>query len=240
MNEYLQEMSQVIIYNEGTIDKYIGDAIMAFWNAPNPVDGHAYKSIKASLACQKRLAELQAGWTEVLDEGGFKALKCRIGLNSGKVLVGNFGCDQKMDYTIIGDHVNLGSRLEGLNKMYGTYLIASEHVIALIPDASKLLVYRPLGKIAVKGKTNAVKVYEVMALADDTVASSALRVHAAQYTKAMEAFWSGEFGTAQQLFVKCAQDHQDKTAEMMAETAEKYLMAPPANWDGAQAINQKF
>ena len=106
---------------EGTIDKFIGDAIMAFWNAPDRVERYCFNAVLAAVQCQHRLRTLHVEW----QRAGLPALRCRVGVHCGAVLVGNYGCDAKMDYTIIGDAVNLASRLEGLNKKFETMILIS-------------------------------------------------------------------------------------------------------------------
>eukprot|EP00906_Rhabdomonas_costata_P011175 RCo015805 len=148
VSEYMQEMSTILLSTGGTIDKFIGDSIMCFWNAPDRVAESSWCAVDAAVRCQHRLALLRQGWASA----GLPALRCRIGLHCGTVLVGNFGCVEKMDYTIIGDPVNLASRLEGLNKKFGTSLIISDQIYKS-DDVSSRFVCRLLGRVAVKGKT---------------------------------------------------------------------------------------
>jgi len=157
LNEYLSAMTEIIIEYKGTIDKYMGDAIMAFWGAPVPLEDHAYYACVASLAQLEHLKVLQAMWKErkvpVIDIG--------LGLNSGHAVVGNMGSSHRMEYTCMGDTINLGSRLEGSNKMYGTNIIISEYTYEKVKDK---VVARELDLVRVKGKTQPVRIYELIGI----------------------------------------------------------------------------
>ena len=157
LNEYLSEMTELIIDYRGTIDKYMGDAIMAFWGAPARNDDHAYFACVAALAQVEALRRLQEGWSDrnipVLDIG--------IGINTGAAVVGNMGSSRRMDYTLMGDTVNLGSRLEGITKTYGVRSCISEFTYERVKDR----VYaRELDLVRVKGKLEPVRIYELMGL----------------------------------------------------------------------------
>ncbi len=160
LNEYLSTMTEIIIECKGTIDKYMGDAIMAFWGAPVDLEEHAYYACVASLIQMARLTELQASWKQ----RNLPSIDIGIGLNTGSAVVGNMGSSQRMDYTCMGDTINLGSRLEGSNKTYGTNIIISEYTYERVKDR----VYaRELDLVQVKGKTHPVRIYELIGLIDD-------------------------------------------------------------------------
>jgi adenylate cyclase len=157
LNDYLSTMTDLIISYRGTIDKYMGDAIMAFWGAPIPNPDHAYYACIASLVQLEELQKLQARWAEQ----GYPIIDIGIGLNSGYAVVGNMGSSHRMDYTVMGDTINLGSRLEGTNKQYGTRIIISEFTYEKVKER----VYaRELDNIRVKGKNEPVKIYELLGL----------------------------------------------------------------------------
>ncbi|MFB5652137.1 CHASE2 domain-containing protein [Leptospira wolffii] len=160
LNQYLSEMTEIIIEFKGTIDKYMGDAIMAFWGAPVPLEDHAYYACAASIAQMRRLAVLKEEWKSrdlpVMDIG--------IGLNSGPAVVGNMGSSHRMDYTCMGDTINLGSRLEGSNKEYGTNIIISEYTYEKVKDR---IIARELDLVKVKGKTKPVRIYELIDLVNE-------------------------------------------------------------------------
>lgn len=162
MNEYLTVMSNVILDNEGTLDKYIGDAIVAFYGAPAPVDNHEIKSCKTALAMQDALEGLRQKWKS---EGDWPdivfSMQHRIGLNCGKMVTGNMGSEMRMNYTMMGDTVNLAARLESSAKQYGVYNFVGENIY----EAAKSdYVFRFLDFVRVKGKSIPVKVYELVAL----------------------------------------------------------------------------
>lgn len=156
LNQYMTEMTTIVLECGGIIDKYQGDGIMAEFGAPLPINDHADRAVSAGLKMQRRLGVLQQTWALK----GLPEVCCRIGINTGSVIIGNMGSRQVFDYTVIGDAVNLASRLEGANKDYGTFLMISEFTLAILsPGRFKT---RYLDNIIVKGKSQAVKVYEVV------------------------------------------------------------------------------
>ncbi|MBX7057445.1 MAG: adenylate/guanylate cyclase domain-containing protein [Leptospirales bacterium] len=161
LNEYLSEMTELIIHYRGTIDKYMGDAIMAFWGAPVHNDEHAYFACVAALAQSRRLKELQQVWKE---RGNF-SIDIGIGINTGFAVVGNMGSSRRMDYTAMGDTINLGSRLEGITKTYGVKICISEFTYAHVKDR---VFARELDVVRVKGKHEPVRIYELMGLKDES------------------------------------------------------------------------
>ncbi len=163
LNEYLGEMTDIVFKWEGTLDKFIGDAILAFWGAPMKQENHAELAVKCALHMVRRLEELQQKW----QSEGKPVLDCGIGINTGVVLVGNIGAEgKKMDYTVIGDHVNLGSRVEGLTRKYNVHILMTEFTMNKIKDlisSGKLWRTEVTGieKVIVKGKEMPVSIYEV-------------------------------------------------------------------------------
>lgn len=161
LNEYLSDMTELIIDYRGTIDKYMGDAIMAFWGAPAQNDDHAYYTCVAAMAQLRQLYVLQDRWKEQ----NVPALDIGIGINSGPAVVGNMGSSRRMDYTLMGDTVNLGSRLEGITKTYGVKICISEYTYERVKDR----VYaRELDLVRVKGKLEPVRIFELMGLVNDS------------------------------------------------------------------------
>lgn len=157
LNEYLSTMTDLVIAYRGTIDKYMGDAIMAFWGAPVKNEDHAYFACITALVQLEELKKLQDRWAEQ----GYPIIDIGIGLNSGDAVVGNMGSSHRMDYTVMGDTINLGSRLEGTNKQYGTRIIISEFTYAKVKDR---IYARELDDIRVKGKNEPVKIFELLGL----------------------------------------------------------------------------
>jgi adenylate cyclase len=158
LNEYLDAMTRIIFEYDGTLDKFIGDAIMAFWGAPVGQPDHAERAVRCALSMTQKLGELQAKWTRegkaVLDTG--------VGINTGEMVVGNMGAEgKKMDYTAIGDHVNLGARLEGLTRQYNSHIIVSEFTYEKVRD---IVAANPLGEVTVKGREKPVVIYDLVGL----------------------------------------------------------------------------
>jgi adenylate cyclase len=165
MNEFLTPLSRDIFKYRGTIDKYMGDCIMAFWGAPLPDKDHARNAILAAVDMQASLKALQPHFRE----RGWPELQVGVGINSGRVIVGNMGSEERVAYTVMGDEVNLASRLEGLTKQYGVDIIVGEKTRNLVKD----FLYRELDHVRVKGKDKPVAIYEPLALVSE--ASKALR-----------------------------------------------------------------
>lgn len=155
LNIYLQAMTEIVFKLDGTLDKYVGDEIMAFWGAPVPQDNHALLACKACLEMMRDLDKLNEKWRHE----GKPTLNIGIGLNTGDMVVGNMGSASRMDYTLMGDMVNLGARLEGTNKVYGTNIIISEFTYEHVRDQ---VVVRELDLIKVKGKELPVRIYELL------------------------------------------------------------------------------
>jgi adenylate cyclase len=158
LNEYLGAMTNIVFEHDGTLDKFVGDAIMALWGAPVGQPNHAERACRCSLAMIKRLKELQAKWTA---EGKY-AIDIGIGINTGDMVVGNMGAEgKKMDYTVIGDNVNLGARLEGLTRKYNNHIIISEFTYEKVKNIVKV---NELGSVTVKGKEKPVVIYDLVGL----------------------------------------------------------------------------
>ncbi|MDN2584137.1 adenylate/guanylate cyclase domain-containing protein [Aquibium sp. ELW1220] len=161
LGEYFGAMTSVIQVNRGTVDKFIGDAVMAFWGAPHFEEEHPTLVCRAALECAARMQDLRREWAS----RGLPELKVRIGVNSGRVLVGNIGSEDRLNYSVIGDPVNLAARLEGINRDFGTTVIISQHTY----EAAKYdVVARRLDAVKIKGKKQMVEVYELLAMQDDS------------------------------------------------------------------------
>ena len=160
LNEYLTDMTDIILESGGTLDKYEGDAIIAFWNAPVDQPDHALRGCRASILCQRKLTERRAEFEERFGA----TLHMRIGLNSGPVIVGNMGSNQRFDYTVLGDAANLAARLEGANKVFGTYLMISD---ATLEATEGEMLTRELGDLRVVGRNQPVRVHELEGFAGE-------------------------------------------------------------------------
>ena len=155
VSAYLEVVTRAVNQESGTIDKFIGDGVMAFWGAPNLLEDHAWHACVAALRVQQGMKELNRQWKSENKQH----LNVRIGIHSDAVLVGNIGSPERMSYTVIGDGVNVAARLEGVNKDYGTRICISHSVFK---EAGERLLVRPIDEVAVKGRRTAVPIYEVM------------------------------------------------------------------------------
>ncbi len=233
LNEYLTEMTAVIFKNKGTLDKYIGDAIMAFWGAPMPLEDHKFLACKTSLEMKKRLTELQIKWA-----GEHRIpINFRIGLNAGNTIVGNVGGSQRFDYTIIGDTVNLASRLEGANKEYGTRIMISESIYESVHD---LVVTRELDLLVVKGKTKPIRVFELIALKEDTLSPEMVNC-IAEFEKGYALYRQRSFDEAIARFNKALESIPNDGPSLTYISRCEMLKTdpPPADWDGVFHLTHK-
>lgn len=192
LNKYLSEMTSIILASGGTLDKYEGDAIIAFWNAPLPIEDHVNCGVNAALECQRRLAELRA---ELFSEYGVHP-KTRIGIHTGEVTVGNFGSKERFDYSIIGDAANLAARLEGVNKVFGTSIIVSDVVKSRCSATT-----RRLGKVQVVGREEILDVFEPIGKGHRLSSEEISR-----FEDGLFAFESGRLKIARQIFESLAGD----------------------------------
>jgi adenylate cyclase len=191
LNDYLSAMTEIILEEEGTVDKFEGDAIMALWGAPLDQGDQAVRACRAALRQRAALADLNRRFTGLQ----LPPLSMRIGLNSGEAIVGNLGSAKRFDYTVIGDTVNLASRLEGLNKFYQTCIMASEDTAA---ECGEAVVFRELDLVAVKGKEKPVRVFEVVALKENLIPEWETRNR--EFARALELYRQGDFAAAAAAF----------------------------------------
>jgi class 3 adenylate cyclase/CHASE2 domain-containing sensor protein len=231
LNEYLTDMTDLVMAEGGTLDKYIGDAIMAFWNAPNEVRDHADRALRCAIFMQRKMQELNARWRDRVESGGeTKAMAVRIGVNTGPVVVGNVGGEERFDYSAIGDPVNLGARLEPENKNYGTFTMASEFTMkAADPEGYRV---RELDLIAVYGKQEPVKVYEVLEFRGVTFSDEreeALR----QYAQGLKVYKTMDWELAAKYFETALEhDPEDGPSRVyLGRCKDNIANPPPADWN---------
>lgn len=224
LGEYLESMTQEIRKEQGTVDKYIGDAVMAFWGAPRPHPDHALAACRAALGCQARLQELREGW-EAEDRPRMRA---RIGLNTGEMLVGNFGSPTRLDYTVIGEQAQVAERLEALNKSYGTEIFISASTHRAVEGR---VVARLVDRVAIDGD-RVEGVYELVGLPGETT-PEILRLCEA-YGAAFEAYLDRRFAEAQAAFEALLRAFpSDGPAQRMLERLAAFRKSPPPDeWDG--------
>jgi adenylate cyclase len=226
LNEYLSAMTDIIQEEGGTIDKFEGDAIIAFWNAPLEVPDHAVRTVRAALRCQEKLAEMRSSLKERY--GG--DLMMRIGMNSGRAVVGNMGSRTRFDYTMLGDAVNLAARLEGTNKQFRNYTMISGTTRTLMGDAFPV---RELSRIAVIGRKEPVVVFEPMTSA----AFEARRPVFETFDLGLRLFYEGRFAEAIQVFEGIATD--DPPAAAYVAKCRELETAHAGPWAGVWKMTEK-
>jgi adenylate cyclase len=241
---YFNALSGVIMKYRGTVDKYIGDAIMAFWNAPVPVEDHPVMACLSAIACQEALRRLQSGAAKGAPPGraspprpaSLFSTRTRIGIHTGDVIVGNMGSEERLNYTAIGDSVNVASRLEGLNKNYGTSIIISETTYANVKQA---VVARLLDRVAVKGRHGGIQIYELLGPIEGL---SRERVEFAELsTRAVESYLNRGFDQAVSLINAAGKIiPEDQGLAMILKRCEAFLETPPPpDWNGVYIYHEK-
>ena len=238
LNGYLSDMTKIVFETQGTLDKYIGDAVMAFWGAPYEEPDHARDACNASLAMMKRVRELQAQW----EAEGKPKLDIGIGLNSGPASVGNMGSGLRYGYTALGDTVNLSSRLEGLNKEYGTHILVNESTYETVKGAGYL--FRELDIIRVKGKLQPVVIYELVgkvAELEKEPEYAELQKRLRRFAEARLLYAQRNWDEAQHVFEEILLEYpQDGPSRMYWKRCQEYLFdEPPAGWDGVFTMTHK-
>jgi adenylate cyclase len=225
LNRHLSEITEAILEHSGTVDKFLGDGVMAFWGAPLADAGQTEHAVRAAIEMQRRMHELAA---ELAAQAGGAAFGMRIGLHRGECIVGNMGGDNRFEYTAVGDAVNLASRLEGANKVYGTRILASEAVA----EACKAAIpFREVDTIRVKGKAIGIRVFTPCE-DGQLVALSA---------EALAAYRAGRFADAARTWRALREAYpEDPVAALFLERLETLGTRPaPAGWDGTATLLEK-
>jgi adenylate cyclase len=226
LSEYFERMSQKVFQHWGTLKEYVGDELMAIFGAPLDQPDHAQRACLTALEMRKELAALRAEWARM----GRPALRARTGINSGPMLVGNLGSRYRFAYGALGDNVNLGSRLEGLNREYGTEIIIGENTAQLVGDVFRL---RELDLVRVKGRHNAVRVYELLGQAGDLMPEQVERA-LAPFEAGLAAYRRQDWEAAEVCFNRALQvNPADGATRTMLERCRIYRQTPPPpDWDG--------
>jgi adenylate cyclase len=226
LNDYLSAMTGIIHQEGGTVDKYEGDAIIAFWNAPLEVPEHAARAVRAAMRCQEVLAKMRPGFRERIG----KEMFMRIGINTGPAIVGNLGSDTRFDYSMIGDAVNLASRLEGANKQFGTYTMISQFTRDMLGDIPAV---RELARIAVVGRREPVVVYEPMTDKEYNARKDILEA----FSQGLQLFYKGDFSQALEKFSNVQE--LDPPAAAYAKKCRAIIGMPPDEWQGVWVMDSK-
>ncbi len=232
LNRYLTAMSDILLEEQGTIDKYEGDAIISFFGAPLDMDDHALRCVVAALRQQKRLAELREEWKGE----GLPEVHIRIGINSGPMVVGNMGTELSMNYTMMGDHVNLAARLEGVCKAYRVPILMSRDTYTEVRDH---VAARFVDRVRVVGRNKPVDLYQPMALRIDV--SDEQQQEFRTYEKAWSMMLHGEYKEALKLMTKLyAMSPHDGLYEVMIARLKTYVHTPPPDdWTGVFNLKNK-
>jgi adenylate cyclase len=222
LNAYLTPMTEIIHAHHGTVDKYVGDAIMAFWGAPVDNPNHARDAVLAALAMQRRMSSLAGEF----NKRGWPKLSIGVGINSGAMNVGDMGSEFRKAYTVLGDAVNLASRLEGLTKEYGVAVIIGEDTRAAVPDVR----CREIDRVRVKGRANPITIFEPLPEAEESIAGEI-----AAWEKALLQYRERRFADAAASLAALASAHPaTRLYAYFAQRCATYAAArPPADWDGA-------
>ncbi|MFZ6015291.1 MAG: CHASE2 domain-containing protein [Patescibacteria group bacterium] len=232
MNTYLSRMTDIVFEHEGVLDKYIGDAVMAFWNAPLDQEDHAKRAVETAL---EMLDELERMNRDKIF--GDLELKIGVGINSGEMVVGNMGSKERFDYTVIGDNVNLGSRMEGLTKQYHISMLISENTKNELGDDDYLM--RQVDLVAVKGKKEPVKMYEIMKRKKEATFED--EEFLMMFNRALEAYFAKDFSNAAAICTELlALRSMDGPTQVLRERSLYFKDNPPADdWDGAWIMKTK-
>ncbi|WP_020588362.1 CHASE2 domain-containing protein [Desulfobacter curvatus] len=225
MNRFFTAMSEKIMENGGTVDKFIGDAVMAFWGAPKADPDHALHAVRTALEFKGVLENLAQAW----QKKGLRGISVGVGINTGPVSVGNFGSLQRFDYTVMGDNVNLASRLEGANKNYGTSILVSKATRELIKDK---FFCRFIDKVQVKGRQQPEDLYEPLCLGfPSQEIINEIRV----FEQGVDTFQQADFKVAKKIFLQLDQTNPCRLYLSYLDRINGYLKASvPPNWDGVE------
>lgn len=232
MNLYLTAMTDIVMAHEGTLDKYIGDAIMSIHGAPEEQDDHEIRACQTAIDMIETLYELRPDW----EKGGAPNVRIRIGINSGDMVVGNMGSKKRFDYTVLGDNVNIASRLEGLGKLYGVKIIVGENTQRKVKER---FLFRELDYVSVKGKNEPLRIYEM--LTGDYFTEGQEYTFIEAFQKGLSAYRNQEWDMGIHFFEETlSMKPGDSPATLFLERCEEMKQSPPSeNWNGAYIATEK-
>lgn len=229
LNRYMTPMTDIIMRRQGTIDKFIGDSIMAYWNAPNDIKNHEDTAVKAAIEQIKKLKMLN----EIFEKENLPSLEIGIGIHTGIATVGEMGSEGRSDYTVIGDSVNLASRLEGLNKFYGTHILISEDTKKGLKDD---YLFRDIDTVRAKGKSKPVKIYEVLMLEDD---NERFHKEIKLYNNALQLYKKADFAGAKEIFEELKEENELKLYILYLQRCDDFMKNPPEKFEGVWNFETK-
>jgi adenylate cyclase len=251
LNEYLTACTDIVQEEGGTLDKYIGDAVVAMFGAPIALRDHAYRACVAALRVQAKLDELRARWDsqgEAWPEG-VRKMRSRIGLNSGAAIIGNMGSRTRFNYTMTGDNVNLAARMESGAKAWGTYIMTTEATkVACEKHGGDRVVFRPLGRIVVKGRTLGVPIYEIAGLKETVTPQQRECIEI--FSRGMDRYYARDWDAALGLFAQSREletnvpgrspgVNSNPSLVYLEITGHYKVVPPPENWDGVYVMHDK-
>ncbi len=251
MNEYLTACTDLVHEEGGTLDKYVGDAVVAMFGAPVPLTDHAYRACVTAARVQSRMSELRAKWSAEGEKWPalVATMRTRIGLNTGRCVVGNMGSRTRFNYTMMGDDVNLAARLESGAKFWGVYTLCSEATRAgCVQHGGDRVVFRPLGQIVVKGRTAAVPIFEIVGLRENVTAATHECV--GHFAQGLARYHAGDWQAAREFFERSATleihgqggkpgDHSNPSWVYLGIVAENSRQPAPTNWTGVHVMAEK-
>lgn len=233
LSEYFDELTKILREYQGTVDKYIGDAILAFWGAPVPDEDHAFHACQAALVFQEKLQDLNLKW----QSEGKNPLATRIGISTGETVVGNVGSRERMNYTVMGDNVNLASRLEGVNKLYRTNIIVNSETYKKVADK---FWFRPLDIVAVKGKREGTTIYELAGRRVDGDTGETAEF-CQEFTRGFNTYLARDWEGACRIFADLSSKYPlDAPTELFLYRCQQYRETPPdEDWQGIEYLETK-
>jgi adenylate cyclase len=231
LNIHFSAMSEIVFRHQGTLDKFIGDAVMAFWGAPIRLPDHAQHAVRAALKMARAMKEVN----ETLATRGFPPIDTGLGVNTGEVVLGNIGSEHKLNYTVIGDHVNLSSRLEGLTKQYGCQIIISEYTYMELNGTIPCAV---IDLVRVKGKQVPIRLFQPLAHPEDSASDIEHAVAVAELIeRAFDCYLQRRFEEAESHY---AQLPESLLREIFLARCRMYRETPPpSHWDGVYTLTTK-
>lgn len=231
LSEYFEMITNIIVSKGGTLDKYVGDAVMSFWGAPYDDKNHALHTCQCALMIQEGLDRLNKAWKQK----GLPELSLRFGINSGHAVVGNVGSKYRLSYTAMGDSVNLSNRLEELNKQYGTTILVGEDTYRAVSDQ---FLFRMVDFVETRGKKESVFIYELLQRQNCKYSAQELKVINTKFREAFNVYQVGEWQRAIDMFNGFLQEYpDDRIAFMFIERCKLLQANPPKKWSGAWSFN---